>query len=327
MPGVSSPLEPLDDNLASNAYNLLFLLTGLVVATYAIARFAESHNHLNYDNRFARILAGGFLFIINTLHTSNGDMQIPNDAKLIAVGPHRTGWEGGVVAAKMQDSPPHFFATTAYNSVPGIAFLLKTLKTIPIEAKAIKGVTGKSAHEGAFEEASKVLKGNGCVALFPQGNMAKIDQDPPRVYPGAAKLAIQNKIPLHVIRLDGFWCLENSFIPQLIRNNSYYRAIFSFFSVNNIRTTLCGVIDFHLKPENEKLSDNDKIEEMCAQMYAYYRQTKELTAEEIDGIKNQISNKTHNRFWNNKMEQEGLKKELLNLKTEEIKLEQSLAPL
>ncbi|MCW8444738.1 1-acyl-sn-glycerol-3-phosphate acyltransferase [Fluoribacter gormanii] len=319
-----SNLEQLNhDESTSSAYNLLFLLTGLAIVTYAIARVAESNNHLNYDNRLARIIAGLLLLITRMMHTKSGDLEITNTEKqIIAVGPHRTGWEAVVVASKIKGTPPRFFATDAYNSVPGVSSFLKMFKAIPVESKATKSDNGRSANAGALEQASKALSENGCVALFPQGNFARLGQEPPRVYAGAARLALMNKTPIHVIRLDGFWSLQNPIIPLFVRNNSYYRAFMSAFHMNNVRATLCSVIDFHLKPESEGLSDEAKIEEICAQLYAYYRHTQELTPKQIATIKEEIASKNHLLIWNNKVKQDELGKQLLSLKKEETQLEE-----
>lgn len=325
-----SPLEPNNynnnyDESISSTYNMLFLLAGLAVMTYAIARFAESNNQLNYENRFARIIAGLLLLMMRMMHTKSGDLEITNtekENKLIAVGPHRTGWEAVVVASKMKGTPPRFFATTAFNAIPGVSSFLKMFKVIPVDAHATKSDTGRTANAGALEQASKALSEHGCVALFPQGNFARLDQDPPRIYTGAAKLALMNKTPIHVVRLDGFWSLQNPIIPVFVRNSLYYRAFFSAMHMNNVHATLCSVIDFHLQPENEKLSDERKIEEICAQLYAFYRHTNDLSPKQIETIKKEISNKTHLLIWNNKVEQDNLGKQLVNLKKEGAKLEE-----
>lgn len=308
----------------SSAYNLLFLLAGLAVAIYALVRFAESNNRLNYENRFARIIAGLLTLVINMLHTKSGDLEITNtENKLIAIGPHRTSWEAAVVASKIKGTPPRFFATDAYNAIPGVSSFLKMFKVIPVESNATKSENGRTANASVLDQASKALNEKGCIALFPQGNFAKLGQEPPRIYAGAARLALKNKIPIHVIRLDGFWCLQNPLIPLFIRNNSYYRAFFSVLHMNNVRTKLCCVIDFHLQPENEHLSDEDKIEELCAQLYSYFRHTDELSDKQIDAIKTEISNKTHHLIWNNKVKQDELGKQLVALKKEEAKLEET----
>jgi 1-acyl-sn-glycerol-3-phosphate acyltransferase len=222
----------------------------------------------------------------------------------------------------MEGTPPRFFATDAYNFVPGVSSFMKMFKTIPVESRAIKDNTGRSANAGTLELASKALKEKGCVALFPQGNFARIGQDAPRVYTGAAQLALKNKIAIHVIRLDGFWSLQNPLIPMFIRNSAAYRAFLSAFHVNNVRTTLCCVIDFHLQPENQHLGEKEIIDEICAQLYAYYRHTQELTGEQIDTIKDEIKNKTHLEIWHNKVKQDELGKQLITLKKEEAKLEE-----
>jgi 1-acyl-sn-glycerol-3-phosphate acyltransferase len=330
---LDSKLVPLDycdvdAEPESNAYMILFLLTGLAVATYAFARFAESNNRLNYDSHVARILAGFLVLMTRMLHTRDGDLEIPNaENTLIAIGPHRTGWEALVVASKMKGTPPQFLTTTSFNSIPGVAAFLKMFKAIPVQASNSQNDDKRPSNGKALEDASKALDEKGCVALFPQGGFAKLGHEPPKVYAGAAKLAITNKIPIHVIRLDGFWCLQNPFIPLFVRNSTYYRAFLSMFHINNVRTTLCCVIDFHLKPENAELDDVKKINEICAQLYAYYSHTKELTTEEIGTIKTGISNKTHLSMWSKKIEQDDLGKKLITLKKEETELRETLIPM
>jgi 1-acyl-sn-glycerol-3-phosphate acyltransferase len=196
-------------------------------------------------------------------------------------------------------------------------------KTIPIAANGAKSHSGRSANATALDDASKVLSEKGCVALFPQGNFSKIGQEPPRVYAGAAMLALKNKIPVHVIRLDGFWSLNDPLIPIVIRNNTLYRAFLSIFHMNNVRANLCCEIDFHLKPENESLSDEAKIEEISAQLYAYFRHTGELTVDEIGTIKTEISSQTHLLIWKNKVKRDDLGKQLLVLQKEGAELEET----
>lgn len=305
----------------SNAYNLLILLTGLAIVTYALARLAESNNRLNLDNRFARILAGLLVFIANTLHTKKDDLEIVNPEKtLIAIGPHRTGWEAIVVASKITGTAPRFFATDAYNSIPGVSSFLKLFKVIPVQSDRKKD-NGRSANAKALEDASKILNENGCVAMFPQGNFSRLGQESPRIYPGVANLALSNKIPIQVIRLDGFFSLQNPIIPLFIRNSATYRSFLSALHLNNVSVKLCCEIDFHLKSENKHLSEEKKIEAICAQLYAYYRRTEELTDEEVESIKTEIADGTHILIWRNKVQQDDLKKQLTNAKVEGDKLE------
>ena len=307
-----------------SAYNILFILTGLAVSTYALARFVESKNQLIYESRLARIIAGSLKLMVNMLHTSDRDLEIDStNGALITAGPHRTGWEGFVIASKIKGAPPRFFATDTFNAIPGVSHLMKIFKAIPIEAKATKDTSNRSANFRALEEAGKTLTEKGCVAIFPQGNFSKKGQKPPRVYEGAARLAVKHQIPIHVIRLDGYWCLENPLIPLFVRNSAYYRAFLSGFHMNNVRATLCSIIDFHLQPENNNLSDEDKIEEICAQLYAYYRHTEELSTEQIEKIKTQISNKEHRPIWRNRVEQDVTQKKLISLEREAQGLEEA----
>ena len=183
-------------------------------------------------------------------------------------------------------------------------------KTIPVKPSTTIPGASRSDNSSVLETAAKVIKENGRVALFPQGNFAKLGKEPPIIYPGAARLAIQTKTPIHVIRLDGFWCIQNPLLPQSLRNNAYYRAFFSIFHPNNITTTLCSVIDFHLLPANQELSDDEKINEINAQLYAFFRHTGELTPRQIADIKQDIAAGKHRAIWKNRFERHSLEKEL-----------------
>lgn len=307
-----------DSDPSSSSNQFLFLIT-IALGMYAIARIAESHNQLNYENRSTRIIAGLLLFMTRLFHTKNDDdVEISNTKKkLITAGPHRTGWEALVVASKLKGEPPRFFATDAFNVIPGISQFMKTFKAIPIKYNKKKSEDGRSANEDALDLASKVLDENGCVALFPQGNFSRIKEKPPIVYSGAAKLALKNNIPIQIMRLDGFWCLENPCIPLVIRNNTYYRALFSAFHMNNVRVTLCPEINFHLQPENMHLSEQEKIEEICAQLYAYYHQTNELTPDQVHAIEKEICDGSHLRIWK-KAKEEYSEAKPNNIKNEKI---------
>ena len=309
-------------NFGADSDNIWFILSAGIAITgvFAFMKFNESSNRVHYDSLTARRIAGFLTVIINIFHAANDGVDIINEGrKIIVAGPHRTGLDGLTIASKVKGTPAQFFVTDAFNDIPGLSALLSMFKMIPIKAK------GPNAD--ALDKASDVLNQNGCIALFPQGNFSRLNEEPHRVYPGAAKLAVKHHLPIHVLRLDGFWSLQNPLIPVIIRNNTYYRAFFSFFHLNNIRTTLCCEIDFHLKDENQHLSDEDKIEEINAQMYAYFRETRELTADEIGGIKTLISDKKHHLIWNNKVKRDALQKELNLLKAEGLQLESDAAAL
>ena len=305
-------------------YNALLMLTIFTLTAYGLARLAESNNQLEYENRSANIIAGFLKLLMRAFHTTEGDLEITTNtgSHLITMGPHRTGWEAIVLASKIKGTPPQFFTTDAFNALPGVSSFLNMFKVITVEANAKKGNDGRSANARALDKASTALKENGCVALFPQGNFSKLGQEPPRVYAGAAKLAVTNNVPIHVVRLDGYWCLQNPLIPVFVRNHLLYRSFFSGFHLNNVRSTLCCVIDFHLNSEHDNLSEEQKIEEISARLYAYYRHTQELTIEEIDAIKTEISAETHLSIWRNKVEQDSLQKNLLQLKEEAQQLEE-----
>lgn len=320
----------------SNAYNWLFLLAELAFTIYAIAKLAhavakrydlaerlaqaaEAHNHFDYENRTARIIAGTLIFITYMLHTKRSDdlASIPEKA-IIAVGPHRTTLEAFVVAAHLpKGNPPRFFATDSYNAIPVVKNFLELFGVIFVESNATRNPNGRSANAVALDTAGELIKKNGRVLMFPQGNFAKIGQEPPRVYSGIANLALDNDEPIHIIRTDGFWSLNNWLIPQWIRTNSYYLAFLSAFHLNNVRAVLCARIDFHLQPENQNLSREEKLKEILAQTYAYYRETNELSVEEVRAIQKDIENGRHIPVWEEKLK----KDELTKQRQEEAQLE------
>lgn len=307
--------EYSNDDSSWISFNIALLLVGLSAVIYLI-KHAESQNQLDFDSRPARVISGFFRMTANNWHTMRNDIEISDTTgKIFAIGPHRTGLvDASVVISKMKGTPPSFLATDAYNNIPGVASFISLAKAIPVKSDK------NSSNSDVLEKAGKVLAGNGCIAIFPQGNFSRIGQEPPRVYEGAARIALSSMAPIHVIRLDGYWCIENRLLPVFIRNNSYYRALFSAFHMNNIRVTQCDVIDFHLKPDCDISDDKKIINEICARLYAYFRHSNDLTAGQIGVIKNEISDKIHLTIWHSKVRQSTLEKELSNEKKEEARL-------
>jgi len=309
-----------------SSYDALLALAGVALATYAMARFCESQDRLGYEQRVTRIISGFIQLTMRTWHTTTrSDVEITSERGcLIALGPHRASLDAFAFVSKIKlngVTPPQFFATDVFNAIPGISSLMKMFKVITIQATSVKDEHGRSANAVALDDASKVLQNHGCIAIFPQGNFARIGQKPPRIYNGTANLAVTNELPIHVIRLDGFWSLNNPLIPVFMRNNTFYRAFFALFHLNSVRVTLCDVIDFHLQPEYINLSPEEKIEGINARLYAYYRQTEDLMPEDIDPIQTTLSNKINISIWQNIVQQDVLKKDLLKLETEAAALE------
>tara|TARA_B110000879_G_C11133324_1_gene497016 strand:+ start:169 stop:1245 length:1077 start_codon:yes stop_codon:yes gene_type:complete len=297
-----SSAEQMSDTMPS-AYNYLHMLAGICITTCVLVKLAESHNKLKYDNFFARALAGYIKFVINLVHTTKSQLNLSDTGpRLLAIGPHKTSLEAVVVASKIEGSPPRFFATDSFNVIPGVAAFMEMFKVIAVAAKPDKAkLDGRSANEDALETASETLKNNGCVALFPQGNFAKIGEDSHRIYAGAAKLAIKSNTPIHVLRVDGFWSLQNPLIPLFIKNNMFYRAFLSALHPNNVTVTECCLIDVHLGLKAETLSSDELTEEICAQLYAFYRYTEELSIDQIGEIKEEIEAGEHLEVWRSKI--------------------------
>lgn len=294
--------------------NIFLILAGLTFATYLIKKYSDVRNDLHYENRIAREIAAFIKVVANIWHANSKNKVISGyEGQVLALGQHTLGLvDGMAVSASLKGKAPHIFATDAYDFFPGAKSFLNMFQAIKIKGEAKADKNGRGANEDALIEAGNVLKGKGCIALFPQGNMSKIGQEPHRIYDGAAKLAVTNQVPIRIIRLDGFWSVTNPLIPVSIRNWNIYRAFFSAIHPNNVRVTDCGVIDFHLKSENEKLTTQEKIFEINAQLYAYFR-SGNLNKEQIDAIKDLIASKTHRLIWANKLERDKLVKELANL--------------
>ncbi len=320
MPGF--PAIELEETLNETSnYTFFILLTGLALATaYAIAKLGESDNKIEYKNPTARMLSRVITYIAHLLHTKSGDIEIASKGALITAGPHLTALDAFVIATKIKGPPPQFLATDMFDSIPGVAALLDTFEVVRIRAKA-KSQDGKSANAKALDEASQILKKEGCIVMFPHGNFAQIDKEAPPIYRGAPTLAVENGVPIEVIRIDGFWCLKNSLLPTWLRNRQEYRAFGALFHMNNIRVTHCCVIDFHLRPENAHMSKADLITEISAQLYAYYKYTGDLTPNQIDCIKTEISSKTHLTIWQKRVERDELGKRIGQIKQEEVALE------
>lgn len=304
--------------------NSMFWLATISIATYGLIRFFESQNQLNYDSRAARVTAGFLLVLTRMLHTRDTDYQLEvTDKTIIAIGPHRTGWEALVVASKIKGNPPHFLATDSFNAIPGISALMKMFKVIPVKSKPITTEEGRPARGDALIKATEILNKNGCVAIFPQGKFARIGEDAPKVHIGTAKLAIANNTPIVVLRLDGFWSLQNPLIPKFLRNNMYYRAFGSyFFHMDNVKVSEVHRITYHLEEENIDLPEQDKINEICAQLHACFRHTEDLNDNQISKvITDEISSRRHFSIWKKNEEIVALEKELAIKKAERAKLE------
>lgn len=322
--------DDLDDNSLLDPFWIFFAFISFIMMALMLIRYAERSNRFTYEDRLTRIIAGFLQMIARTFHASNEILDIPEDgAVIITLGPHRTGAVESIAAASnvKGGKPLHFFATSGFNNIPVIGptvgKFLDKFQTIlvtfqPKEANA-NGKKKNSANSNAIELGTQAINDGGRIVLYPQGNFAKLGEEPPIIYSGAARIAISTRTPIHVIRLDGLWCIKNPLIPRFIRNNLYYRAFLSLFHMNNVTTTLCSVIDFHLQPDNESLSEDELIFEINAQLYAFYRHTEELTSEDIEDIKEDIAAGEHRTIWKEAFEQYLLEKQMKAQQEEENK--------
>ncbi len=310
MPNITNGFSMFEPDVMDSKSNLfpIWALTTFVsflLLAYSLIRFAERTNRIEYEDRLTCIIAGFIKLVIRVFHANDDPLPIPAEGPtLIAVGPHRTGLDPIALSSNLEGNPPRFLATDSFNKIPGIASFLHRFKAIIV-----------SKNSNSIEQAVEALEENGCVALFPQGNFALIGKEPPIIYSGTAKIAILTQTPIHVVRLDGFWSLKNH-VPLFVRNNRAYRAFISGFHWNNVKSTPCGIIDFHLDPDNAHLPEDEIINEINAQLYAYFYRTEELSPEKIEIINQQITEGKHIGIWQNRQNQYQLEKELKTLKAE-----------
>ena len=240
--------------------------------------------------------------------------------------------------------PPRVAATTSFNVIPGFESFMNLFHVIPVHTEhptfssammkfamlidcygaerhkflpsaaaflklwgfaipEIKKVNGKVVNPHVLPTAAQTLREGGCYFSFPQGNLAYINQDPHPVYNGAATLAIQENLPIYLVRIDGYWCLTNPYLPLFVKNWSWYRAILSILHPNDAKATLV-IIDAHLKAEAENLSFQEKLNELNAQMFAYFLHTGDLKTEDMNKIKLEIESGKHREIWAAKMKEQ-----------------------
>lgn len=313
--------KSLEDNDIEHMQETLwmyFYCFTFIVSSCSLLKAAEKYNRLDLKYRAGRMVAGFLEAFVHLLHSRKQTLPLRKDeAAILAAGPHRTGAvEAFALASNMEGAPPRYFATDTFFKVPYIGSLIKRfMKMFEVIVVDFTTNTGgkTNARSAVLEAANRVLQDKGRVALFPQGNLAYIGEDAHIVYNGAAKMAIHNSLPIQVVRLDGFWSLENPLLPLFVKNDKNYRGFGSLAHPNDVKTNLCWEIDVHLRPENVDLPEAEKIRLINAELYAFFRHTQELTLSEIDKIKMEIESGEHLEIWDNKFGKYHLSKTLSKL--------------
>jgi|GEM_PF-1638821 len=308
-----------DASSDSNIYFTILMIpvfSALVVGLAAICAkltrksledLAESNCHLDYKDRDARITAGVLAYMIDTLHSSQEPhVEIADEGQVVAIVPHRTGWESFLVGAKFliksneedtKSRAPWWYAT----DVLGHKDFCEKMQCIIVKADAKKGPNGERANQAAIDEGNEKIRSKENLYVYPTGNWAKLGQpEPPMIFNGAAEHAIDNNIPMPVVRLDGFKSLTNSFFSEKTRNSSFYRTVISGLIPNDVRLRVCPKIDFHLKEENQHLSREEKIRGINATLYAYARYTKDLSEAELQEIDREVAEGRHLESYDNR---------------------------
>lgn len=320
-------------------------VTVLAVVSLALTRIAYVNNRLDYDSVITRTMAGFLKMYVNLWHAEPEDLKI--NARIVAFGVHNSAIE--VIAAATQikgeptgeyvrrlpfmspqpvyKAPPLHAVVTNRFDKPGLKQFLDRFEVIRVDFSADKK-TPRAPGElpPSVQKAGEVLdeKPDSCVLVCPQGDFAyedlnDKDNEVPRIFNGTALLALHKNEAIQVVRGDGLWSLQNPWIPHFIKNTLLYHAFGTVMHPNNIRTIAPWVIDFHLKPENAHLSREEKIFEINAQLYAFFRH-RELTPEEVKNIHREIESGTHRLIWQNRLDREAIKKELKGLNADNAKL-------
>ncbi len=327
-----SLLDPINGESSSYGFEYMILAIGFLLLTYALLKKFQNSNRVQLEDNSARTIGGCLQWFSRIWHTNNDrHTDLPTEGPaILALGDHLTGADGVYLASTLpgtKDEPaqvPEFFATTSHNNIPGVAGFLKMFKTIPVHFnKPKKGIKGPRSD--AIERGVEAIERGGMVAIFPQGNICYMDKDAPLIYPGAARMAIKTKTPIHVIRLDGFWSVYNPYLPKFIRNSQAWRLFFSFLHMNNVKPTLCCVIDCHLKPENQDKSQPELERLINAEMYAYFRNLGDLTPEQIDKIREEVAQGRHLKMWDLKYKRYLLEKEVRSVTEEYAELQEQRA--
>lgn len=298
-------LEDSQEEFQALAYYNLQVLATFLFTSYSLLKVHGYSQRLAYDSFFTRYTAGVLQLIYRTAHMnelSSTEIEIKGRT-LLAIVPHRTGWEGILVACSIKGIPPQFLATTSFNKYPGVARFLKMFKTIPVDfsKKTVSGEVKKT--NNAVEAAVDVLDNDGCVAVFPQGGFSRKGQSPLRVYSGTARMAMETKppIPIKVVRLDGFSSLDNSWLPESIRNSVAYRFLFSAGYPNDVSVRECHEIDWHIT--HPDALEDEKIFEINAQLYAFAKNTDDMTRDDIAEVKAQIERGDHRVVWRERLQE------------------------
>ena len=309
---------------------LMISYTAMRVGKKAITE-AKRYNRLDdLDDDSSEVFAGFLQAYMHTFHTTKDTLQLPEDeAAIIAAGPHKTGAvDAFSLVANIKGATPRFLATNTFFQMPLVGGVIKwfmdKFKVIVVDFS--QKTDGKvNARQAVLDAGNKALAEKRRVAVFPQGNFAYIGKEPPIVFSGAANMAIHNGLPIHVVRLDGYKSLQNGWIPLLLRNDPRYRAMATLFHRNNVTTNLCWVIDVHLRDSNKFLPLDEKIRLINAEMFAFFRNTKDVSPAQIDKIKDQIALGLHLKVWDNRFGKFKLEKQLTKLDGEFKALEGQIA--
>jgi len=290
--------ESTDGQIAATLSMLQLTSFFFFLSAYKVHEYSQC---LNYDDRVTRYCAGMLQLIMRTFHLNNleSDTIKAPGKTLLAVLPHQTSWDSMALGAVMVGQPPRYYTIKNFLDIPGVGAIMRRFQAIPIEDSTGKDEKAKEKakqrNRDAEKEAQDILDNDGCVAIFPQGGFAKIGKPPLPVFNGTARLALNTKepTPIRVVRVSGFWSLENPLIPVSWRNNRMYRFLGTLLQFNRVKVTEEHTITWHIK--NSGATTDEKVRHINAELFAFANQN------DNQSIKAMIKSGDHLTQWDAKL--------------------------
>lgn len=122
-----------------------------------------------------------------------GSENIPKTGGIVVCGNHVSNYDAVLVGICMKRAVS-FMAKKELYDVKGLSFLVKRLKTIPIDRS--------KTDMAAFKTAIKVLRQGGVIGIFAQGTRVKEGEDK-KAKGGAALFALTADVPVVPVAISG----------------------------------------------------------------------------------------------------------------------------
>ena len=126
-------------------------------------------------------------------------IELPN-GPLILIGNHRCGLDPLLVQASVDRPLCFLMDRDYYHGMLGFKWFFRAVGAIP--------VSPGGANRHALREAEAVLRAGGVLCIFPEGG-ANPTIPLKRIFPGAARLALETAAPLLPFRITGVWPFDH----------------------------------------------------------------------------------------------------------------------